>query len=132
MKIILKSTNFSLTPSISEYVDSTLMSLEKLLQGLGELEMRVEVGRSTFHHNKGEVFFAEANVNIGKNLLRSRTEALSVQAAIDEIKDELKNEINKFKGKRETVFRRGSRSISKFLRLSPLARFRDFKFKKNK
>ena len=56
MKIILKSTNFSLTSSVSEYVDSTLMPLEKLVQGFGETEMRVEVGRSTFHHNKGEVF----------------------------------------------------------------------------
>ncbi|MEK7564778.1 MAG: HPF/RaiA family ribosome-associated protein [Patescibacteria group bacterium] len=124
MKIILKSTNFSLTSSVSEYVDSTLMPLEKLVQGFGETEMRVEVGRSTFHHNKGEVFFAEANISIGKNLLRSRTEALSVQAAIDEVKDELKNEILKFKGKKETIFRRGARSFAKLLRISPLARFR--------
>ena len=128
MKIIVKSTNFSLTPSINEYIDSTLMPLERLLQGFGETEMRVEVGRSTFHHNKGEVFFAEANISIGKNLLRSRTEALSVQAAIDEVKDELKNEVLKFKGKKETVFRRGARSIAKLLKISPLARFRKTKY----
>lgn len=124
MKIILKSTNFSLTPSISEYVDSALMSLEKLLQGLGGVEMRVEVGRNSFHHKNGEVFFAETNVNVGKNLLRARAEAFSVQAAIDEVRDGIRNEIFKFKGKKETVFRRGARSFAKFLKLSPLARFR--------
>ncbi|MDP3764638.1 MAG: ribosome-associated translation inhibitor RaiA [bacterium] len=130
MKIILKSTNFSLTPSINEYVNSALTPLDRLFQGLGEVEMRVEVGRSTFHHNKGEVFFAEANVNIGKNLLRARAESFSVQAALDEVRDELRSGVLKFKGKKETVFRRGARSISKFLRLSPLARFREFKFRK--
>lgn len=124
LRIIIKSTNFSLTPSINEYVNSNLRPLEKFFQGIDEVDMRVEVGRSTFHHKKGEVFFAEANINLGKRLLRAHAEAFSVQAAIDEVKDELKSEIFKFKGKKETVFRRGARSISKLLRLSPLARFR--------
>ena len=131
MRIILKATNITLTPAISEYVENTLGSLEKMVQNMSEVaEMRVEVGRSTFHHKKGEVFFAEANLNIGGNLLRSREEAVSVQAAVDEARDELRSELLKFKGKKETVFRRSARSISKLLRLSPLARFREFKFRK--
>ncbi|MDP3800294.1 MAG: HPF/RaiA family ribosome-associated protein [bacterium] len=128
MKIIVKSTNFSLTPSINEYINSTLMPLEKMFQGFGETEVRVEVGRSTFHHNKGEIFFAEANVGVGKNLLRARSEAFSVQAALDEVRDELRSGVLKFKGKKETVFRRGARSIAKLLKVSPLARFRKTKY----
>lgn len=125
MNIILKATNITLTPTINEYVETALGSLDKLTQGLTlPAEMRVEVGRSTFHHKKGEVFFAEANLSIGGSLLRSKIESFSVQAAIDGARDELRNEIYKFKGKKETVFRRGARSVSKMLRLSPLARFR--------
>ncbi len=131
MNIILKATNITLTSAINEHVEHTLGSLEKMVQSLGEaMELRVEVGRSTFHHKKGEVFFAEANLNIGGNLLRSREEAFSLPAAVDEVRDELRNEILKFKGKKETVFRRSARSISKLFRLSPLARFKEFKFRR--
>src|SRR3989344_537813 len=125
MQLIVKATNINLTPSISEYLETALGSLDKLVQNMSEpTEMRVEVGRSTFHHKKGEVFFAEANLSIGKTLLRSKTESFSIQSAIDDVRDELRNEIYKFKGKKETVFRRGARSVSKMLKLSPLARFR--------
>lgn len=125
MNIILKATNITLTPTINEYVETALGSLDKLTQGLSlPAEMRVEVGRSTWHHKKGEVFFAEANLSIGGNLLRSKIESFSVPSAIDGVRDELRNEIYKFKGKKETIFRRGARSVSKMLRLSPLARFR--------
>lgn len=125
MQIILKATNLTVTPSLNEYIERALGSLNKLVKNLGEeTEMRVEVGRSTFHHRKGEVFFAEANLKIGKNILRSSAESLTVQAAVDEVHDELRNEIYKFKGKRETVFRRGARSFAKLLKISPLARFR--------
>lgn len=131
MNIILKATNITLTPAVSEYVEGTLGSLDKMVQNMGEaVELRVEVGRSTFHHKKGEVFFAEANLNIGRSLLRSREEALSVQAAVDEVRDGLRNELLKFKGKKETVFRRSARSISKLFRISPLARFNFGKFKR--
>ncbi len=123
--MIVKATNINLTPSVNEYLETTLGSLDKLVQNMSEpVEMRVEVGRSTFHHKKGEVFFAEANLSIGKTLLRSKMESFSIQAAIDGARDELRNEIYKFKGKKETVFRRGARSVAKMLKLSPLARFR--------
>mgnify|MGYP001608886263 FL=1 len=131
MNLIVKATNIVLTPSISEYLENSLGSLDKLVRNMGEaVETRVEVGRSTFHHKKGEVFFAEANLSIGGNLLRSKMESFSVQSAIDGVRDELRSEIYKFKGKRETVFRRGARSLAKMLKLSPLARFKLGKFRR--
>jgi len=47
-----------------------------------------------------------------------------MRASIDEVREELQKEILKFKGRKETLFLRGARSFKKFLRLSPLARFR--------
>jgi ribosomal subunit interface protein len=125
MHITIKSTNFSLTPSISDRIENTLGPLKKLVQSFGdEIETRVEVGRSSFHHKKGEIFFAEINLRLGKNQLRSRSESTDVYSAIDMVKDELRDEILRFKGKKETMFRRGSRSIGKFFRISPMARFK--------
>ena len=125
MNLIIKATNFGLTPAIHQYIENSLGSLRKLAYSFGNnIETRVEVGRSTFHHKKGEVFFAEVNLRIGKRLLRAQAEGLSLRAALDDVRDELRQELYKFKGKKETMFLRGARSIGKFFRLSPLARFR--------
>lgn len=125
MKIIIKATNFSLTPAINDRINNSFKSLDKIVTGFGEnVEARVEVGRSSFHHKKGEVFFAEVNLIMGKNQIRSRSESLDVYSAIDIVKDELRDDILRFKGKKETIFRRGARSMGKFFRISPLARFR--------
>ncbi|MBI4120353.1 MAG: ribosome-associated translation inhibitor RaiA [Parcubacteria group bacterium] len=124
MNLIIKATNLSLTPSLRTYVEEALASVEKLAADADQAaEARVEVGRSSHHHKKGEVFFAEVNLRIGGQVLRSRSEAWSVQAAVDEIKDDLRRELNKFKGKREAVYKRGARAVSKIFRLSPLARW---------
>ena len=125
MRITIKTTNFSLTPSIDSHVRNSLGTLKKIVQSFGnEIETRVEVGRSSFHHKKGDVFFAEVNLRLGKNQLRSRAESTDVYSAIDMVKDELRNEILRFKEKKETMFRRGARSVGKFFRISPLARFK--------
>ena len=125
MNIVIKATNLILTPGLQEYLEKKINSLSKLVKsGADEhIETRVELGRTTFHHKKGEVFFAEVNLSIGKHMLRARQETTDIHSAIDEVKDELKAELVKFKGKRETLFLRGARSIGKNLRLSPLARF---------
>ncbi len=125
MNFIFRATNFSLTPNIQQYIETSLSSLRKLAKSSAdEVETRVEIGRSTYHHKKGEVFFADVNLRVGKAVLRARSEAQSVYAAVDDVRDELRQELYKFKGKKETIFLRGARSVSKLFRMSPLARFR--------
>src|SRR3989338_5747545 len=124
MNIIVRANNLEITPALRDYLDKRLGSLSKLVHsGHNEnIETRVELGRSSAHHRKGEVYFAEINLRLGKNLLRARQESISIYSAIDEAKDELRTELLKFKGKRETILRRGARSVGKLFRLSPLAR----------
>lgn len=124
MNLILQATNLVLTSPLREYVEIEIGLLKKLVGGFGgdNIETRVEVGRISHHHKKGEVFFAEINIRIGKRILRSRSENLSVRAAIDEARDELRNELIKFRGKQTALFKRGARVMGKMLRLSPLAR----------
>lgn len=125
MNFLVKVTNLELTPAISLYIEKVFNSLEKLIVSLGEanVETRIEVGRSSYHHKKGDIFFAEVNLVCGKKLIRNRVENSNLYAAIDEVKDNLRRELTKFKGRQESLFKRGSRTASKMWRLSPLARF---------
>ena len=125
MHIVIKTTNFSLTPAIDSHIRNSIGMLKKIVQSFGdEIETRVEVGRTSFHHKKGAVFFAEVNLRLGKNQIRSCAESTDVYSAVDIVKDDLRNEILRFKEKKETMFRRGARSVGKFFRISKSARFK--------
>lgn len=126
MEIIFKSKNFFLTPSVEDYVQKKIKTLEKFLKNFNQetIKFEVEVGRTTYHHRSGDIFRAEINLSLGGRLLRAESEQDDLFAAIDEVRDDLEQEIKKFKAKKDTIFIRGARSIKKKFGLSGLARFK--------
>jgi len=126
MEIIFKSKNFSLTPSIEDYIQKKISSLEKFLNNFNEQVIRceMEVGKTTSRHRSGDIFRAEINLSVGGRMFRVESERDDLFAAVDEVRDELEQEVKKFKAKKETIFIRGARSIKKKFSLSDLARFR--------
>jgi putative sigma-54 modulation protein len=102
MKIILKATNFSLTSAISDYIEEKIGGLSKFIPDHESpaVEARVEVGRTTKHHQKGDVFRAEVNLKIPSRLLRAERETGDLYASIDAVHDEMKRQIISFKEKR--------------------------------
>ncbi len=127
MEIIFKTKEFVLTPSTEDYIYKKLENLEKFLSGFGEelTKIEVELGRTTSRHRTGDIFRAEINLSVGSKLFRVESEQDDLFAAIDEVRDDLEQEIKKFKTKKETIFIRGARSIKKKFGLSVLARFRN-------
>lgn len=126
MQIIFKKKDFEITPSIQDYVQKKMETLEKFLKSFGEEKMiaDVELGKSTGRQKSGEIFRAEINLNLGGKMFRAESEQEDLLAAIDEVRDDLEQEIKKFKEKKETVFIRGARSLKKKFSISPLARFK--------
>ncbi len=126
MNIIFKSKDLEITESIRVYVEKKLATLETFLKNFNQelVKAEVEVGRTTRHHRSGDVFRAEINLSINGKMFRAESEQDDLLAAIDEVRDDLEQEIRKFKTKRDTIFVRGARSIKKTLGISPLARFR--------
>jgi len=100
MQINIKATNLDLTPALKDYIEAKIGSLSKFLQRFeaeGVVEAWVEVGRTTRHHQKGNVFRAEADLRLPGKVLRAEDEDFDVRAAIDKIKDRLKREIERYK-----------------------------------
>jgi ribosomal subunit interface protein len=125
MQIKITGIGTDLTPALNEYVNEHIGVLGHLMGADNEAaEALVEVGRSTRHHRHGDVMFACVHLRSNGRHFRAEAEAQDARAAIDEVREELEKEILKFKGKREALFRRGARSIKKFLRISSFARFR--------
>ena len=100
MKIHIKATNFELTTSLKDYVDEKIGSIGKLIKKWdmdSSIEVRVEIGRTTNHHHKGDVFRAEANLRLPHKILRAEDENTDIRTAIDRVEDMLKREITKYK-----------------------------------
>jgi len=100
MKANIKATLLELTPSLKFYIEKKLAAIEKLIRRFkkkGVVEAKVEVGRLTKHHHKGDVFYAEINLRLPGKLLRASEKALDLRSAIDIVKDIIHLEIEKYK-----------------------------------
>ena len=120
MRISLKGTNITLLESIREYVDRKLVRMvEKFLikparpaGGDDEpLTLGLAVGKTTKHHRTGPYFRAEANLSVGKKLLRAEALGENLNEAIDLLEEELEREIKKFKERKRALMLKGARRL---------------------
>jgi len=90
MKISIKTTNITLTPDIKEYLDRKLESLKKFIDAADDtVAVDVELGKSSMHHQTGDVFRAEINVFEGKKSYRAVAEGNDLVSALDGMKDQI-------------------------------------------
>jgi len=108
MNIIIKTKNIELTPSLRNFVEEKIGSLDKyfnLLQTkddpalVSKIEAIVEVGRTTLHHRKGNVCRAEVLLSFHRNSLRAAKSANDLEIAITAVRDDLQRQITAFKEK---------------------------------
>lgn len=128
LKLNIKTTNIKLDDGLYEYIYEKIGTLDKFIEDIdGSVQAWVEVGKPSRHHQTGlQEFYAEVDIRLpgqGK-VLRSEARHEDLRFAISEVKDELQEELKKYKGKQEAKYKRGARTAKKMLRLSPLAWFR--------
>ncbi|HYC34158.1 MAG TPA: ribosome-associated translation inhibitor RaiA [Candidatus Paceibacterota bacterium] len=116
LKQHLKATNIELTDAISDYVEKKIGVLEKIIAPQLESLAEVEVGKTTNHHNKGDVFRAEVNLTMGDKQLRAVAVENDLYKAIDKVKDGIVREVKNAKGRRENLIKRGHRKLKGMMR----------------
>lgn len=102
MRIIIKSTQLEMTPALEEYIIKQLSPLEKLVEPLekdANIPLYVEVARTTQHHNKGDIYYAECTIEIAGKTIRIEQHADDVRRAIDQAGARLKVDIGRLKGR---------------------------------
>lgn len=97
MQINIKATGIELTDAIKKHVEEKTNDLRTYFDNIQGID--VILGKESEHHNKGRVFFAEFNISVpGKNI-NLKKEAEDLYKAVDKVKDHLKVEFDKLKGK---------------------------------
>lgn len=117
MNIKIRAINFDITPAIDDYVTKKISSLEKFLDENKEILCEVEIGKTTQHHNKGDVFKAEVNITVpGGKQVYAVTEESDLYMAIDVVRDEAERLIVSQKKKGDTLFRKGATQVKNLLK----------------
>ncbi len=118
MQIKIKMMNAELTDALSSYVEEKLQSLEKFMVPHEEEDpvVYVEIGKTTNHHNSGEVFRAEVTVTVRGKQFRAVSEKEDLYAAIDDMRAELARELTSHKDRERTLVRRGASMVKNLLR----------------
>ncbi len=111
MNTNIKTTNITLSASISEYTEKRLNKIAKFLDDDPATQCDIELAKTTEHHKKGDIFKAEIHiVGSGKNLYAT-AEREDLYAAIDAVRDEILQELNARREKRISFVRRGGARV---------------------
>ena len=126
MKISIRAKNIELNQELRDYVSEKIgNTLDKLLiNEKSPLEAGVELIRLTYHHQKGQIFRAEAQVFLHGHQVIAEANGETIKEAIDAVKDELERDIKSHRSKEITLTRKRDRIFKRLMRLSPLARFK--------
>jgi putative sigma-54 modulation protein len=117
MNIKIKASRMELTPSIEDYVYKRMEAVTKLIAGQEESTVcDVEVGKTTEHHNKGDVFRAEVNLTVSGKQYYASSEKGDLYSAIDHVQSEIVRELKTGKEKRLSAIRRGGARIKDIVR----------------
>lgn len=94
MRIVeILATNMELTDAIKAYVNEKIMSLAKLTERYEPCDATADVGKTSKHHAKGDVWRAELMLSIPGVTLRAESVKDDLYAAIDDAKDDLKRQL---------------------------------------
>ncbi|MBI5799007.1 MAG: ribosome-associated translation inhibitor RaiA [Candidatus Yonathbacteria bacterium] len=118
MQIKIKTTNIELTSAIENYVEEKIWSVEKFAMPHENENpvVEVEIGKTTNHHEHGDVFRAEVNLSVRGKHFRATSEKDDLYAAIDDMRNELVRELSSHKDKTRTLVRKGAGMIKNMLR----------------
>ena len=116
METRIKTTDYQMVSGVETYLDERLAAIEKLIGANDDgARAEVEIGRSTAHES-GDVYFAEINVILKGGNIRSTSKASSVNAAIDEVRDGIVEQLRKRKQLHRRLMRRGGAAIKRIIR----------------
>ena len=100
MEIKIKATNLELTEYLRKLVDQKLKKIGKLLPENPNLIMEVDLEKITKRHSKGDIFRAEAQVQVPQGkMLRAESSRENFRLSLNDVKEQLMLQVKKYKEK---------------------------------
>lgn len=119
MNIRIKTTEYELTAEVRKYLDDRISSLEKFLgDDTSHVRCEVELGRAAGGQRHGaNMWFAEIRlISPGSTPVYAHNNASSVNAAIDDVKEEIERQLRKGKKLHIRMMRKTGSAIKNWMR----------------
>jgi ribosomal subunit interface protein len=114
MRTTVKATNIEHTNAIDAYLAKRLGELERILEPKEKSELaRIELGKSTKHHHKGKLFFAEITFHVKKKNFRATGEGSDLYEAIDNMQTMIVREVKRHHQTMQKNTRQGGREMKR-------------------
>lgn len=113
MTINIQGTGIELTEAIKAYVEEKIGPVQKFFDNIQQAD--VDVGRRNNHHQKGDVYYAEVTLHMPGQRVYVQKDADDLYKAIDEVKKDLKVELEKIKGKMRLKDKEGLRGQKEYV-----------------
>lgn len=113
MTINIRGTGIELTPAIRQYVEEKMNTLVRFWHEI--VQVNVDVGIRSHHHQKGDIFYVEANLHLPGHLIRVVKEEQDLYKAIDKVKDHLKVELKTMKEKARRRDKQELRDVKEYV-----------------
>lgn len=121
MNVRIKATDYELTREVQGYVDDRIASIEKLLgDDARTARCEVEMGRAAGRPRHGDnMWFAEMRIVVpGEADVYARNNSSTVNAAIDDVKEEIERQLRKGRKLHIRMMRRTGSAIKNWMRFS--------------
>ncbi len=117
MNINFTATNIVLTEAIRSYVTKRIESIGKFIgKEKDDVVIDVEVSQTTKHHKSGSIFRTEVTIRNAGRRLRAVSTKDDLYSSIDDVREQLERQLTTDKDRRDTLLRRGARSVKKMLK----------------
>jgi len=95
MVINLQESKATFDDNIQMLVKDKVAGLEHYYSNI--IKADIEIGMTTHHHQKGDIYRAEVNLDVPGKVLRAEAETDDITKSINEVYDKLKRELIKYK-----------------------------------
>ncbi|MEK7134015.1 MAG: HPF/RaiA family ribosome-associated protein [Patescibacteria group bacterium] len=119
MEIRIKATDYQITPEVSAYLGERIATLEKFLgDDASVVRCEVEIGRDAGRPRHGaNIWFAEVLIiQPGAARVYARNNAQSVNAAIDDVKEEVERQLRRERKLHIRVLRKTGAAVKSWMR----------------
>lgn len=114
MNITLKTTGTAFPTDLEEFVDRKFAQLDRIASG-ARLECSLE--QSIAVERAGAKYKADGHLNVNGQMYHASAEGDTLEAALDEVRDELASAVQSASGKERSLVRRGGAAIKRMLRM---------------
>lgn len=122
MNITIKSSQQDITGGTRALVEEKFSVIERLTSGAATPALlECEIEQSLAVERAGAKYRAEGNLSVDGKLFRAEGEGLTLEEAVDVVRDELAREFKNAKGKQRGFVKRGGAALKRMLRLGAVS-----------